>query len=230
MRWFFLTILAFLIALFLVGTTFHYLLFSEPTPDPTYFPRSGEVVNDPSTGERFEFRKTSVETDGKLVEMELTLQPGGRQDLHAHAGEDVTIRSQSRTFIVVVDGEEHDLGVGDTLVIARGKMHQALNPTDRVVRAAIEVHPGGDFDVFLVQFHGFMNAEGPPKTDEDVFWQMILFGNRYGVYRDGPPLFVQKVVGFVLAPAARVMQYQSFYPGLTVAGRVKQREAAPTSR
>jgi hypothetical protein len=131
-------------------------------------------------------------------------------------------------LIVLLDGEEHDLAVGDTLVIPRGKVHQVLNSTDRQIRASIEIRPAGNFDLFLAQFHGFMTEEGAPKSDQDVFWQMILFGNRYDVYRKGPPVFIQKTMGFVLAPAARVLQFQSFYPEHSVAMRTKQRQAPPT--
>ena len=227
MRWFFLTILAFLLALFLVGVSFHYLLFPEPRPEPTYLPRSGDVVDNPSTGERFSFRKTAVETDGELLEFDLTLQPGSRQELHIHAGQDVTVRSRSRSLIVLMDGEEHDLAPGDTLVVPRGKVHQILNPSGREIRANVEIRPAANFDLFLAQFHGFMTEEGPPKSDQDVFWQMVLFGSRYGVYKKGPPVFIQKVVGFTLAPAARVLQYQSFYPEHSVAMRTKQRSVTP---
>jgi hypothetical protein len=71
-----------------------------------------------------------------------------------------------------------------------------------------------DFAFSLVQVYGLMDNEPDfgnlPKT---LFMLApIQYGNGFDSYpAEGPPIFVQKLTSFFLAPAARLMGYKSYY-------------------
>ena len=219
MRWFFLTVLAFLIAYLLVGSVFHHLLFSEPKVQETYFPRSGDTIVNAEQGQRMVLRQTAHETDGELVQVEVFLKPGGGPDAHVHLGQDAKLTVRAGELTVLMNDEEHRLGVGDTLVVPAGKSHKPTNQGTRDARVVLEMRPAGNYDQFLVQYHGFMTEEGAVRSDKDVFWQMVLFGPRYHTFAGNTPVVLQRAVSFLLAPTARFLGYQSFYPEYTVGAR-----------
>lgn len=218
MRWFSLTILAFLIAYVLVGSVFHYLLFKEPKADASQLPAAGDVVDNPTMGVRVTLQKTAADTDGEYVQAEVRLKPGGGPPPHVHPTQTVTAEVLSGELTMVVGDEERQLARGDTISIPAGTAHQPLNSGDRDARIRYTIRPAGKSDFFLVQFHSFA-ADTASTGGRDLFWQMMLFSRRYSVYSTDSPIFLQKVTSFFLAPTARVLKHQSFYAEYAVQAR-----------
>jgi quercetin dioxygenase-like cupin family protein len=211
MRWFFLTILAFLLAYILVGSAFHYLLFREPKVDASQLPAAGDTVDNPTMGVRVTLQKTAADTDGEYVQAEVRLKPGGGPPPHVHPGQEVMAEVLSGELTMVVDDEERQLARGDTISVPAGTAHQPLNSGDRDTRIRYTIRPALDSDIFLVQFHSFA-ADTASTEGRNLFWQMMLFSSRYDIYSTDSPVFLQQVASFFLAPTARVLKHQSFYP------------------
>ena len=68
--------LSLLVGYMAVSSLFAYVLFPE-APDPSDFPRRGTVVLNPPIRSRFVFRRTAIETEGKIVEWDNFVEPGG---------------------------------------------------------------------------------------------------------------------------------------------------------
>jgi quercetin dioxygenase-like cupin family protein len=117
------------------------------------------------------FIETAAESKGKTSNLELTLQPGGRNPLHYHM-------SYSETF-TAIDG---DVGVGlgsvKKKILAPGysytvkpyNLHYFFNPTDKEIKFKTEIKPGHEgFEnslriLYGLAKDGLTNKKGIPKS------------------------------------------------------------------
>lgn len=102
---------------------------------------SGQVLDNPVTGERFVFHATSDDTAGKLLEFDLVVEPRGRvPGGHVHPG-------QQESFEVLEGTMKFRKGLrtviarpGDLVVVEPGTFHRFANAGDQhaVVRVRVE--------------------------------------------------------------------------------------------
>ncbi len=121
------------------------------------------------------FVKTSGESDGQVSEMELTLQPGGRNPthypLHYH-------KSYFETF-TAIDSEvgvglgkrvKKILKPGSTYTVEPNNLHYYFNPTDKKIKFKVEIKPGHEgFEnslriLFGLAEDGLTDKKGVPKS------------------------------------------------------------------
>src|SRR6187401_2060372 len=101
--------------------------------------RAGDSIENPVTGERLVFRKTSAETDGASVLFECFVKPSGfvaAAHVHPYQHERFQILEGSVTFRL--NGQEVTAGPGDCIRIPPGMKHQFWNAGDAEVRFACE--------------------------------------------------------------------------------------------
>jgi quercetin dioxygenase-like cupin family protein len=102
----------------------------------------GQVLDNPISGERITFRRTSADTDGELLAIDLELSPDGHVPrAHVHP-------SQEERFEVVKGTMRFQRGVriitaraGDTVVVPPGTVHRFENSGDGPAHARVEVRP-----------------------------------------------------------------------------------------
>lgn len=170
----------------------------------------GEVIVNPATGERIEFRHTSATTGGELLEFDLTLAPCGRVAGFPHkheVAERFTIHAGTVTAWLTLVRRE--FGPGDTLEIPAGVTHYVYNDDpDEEVRATVEVRPAGDFETFFETFFAiaakrrFVSFRGLPPP-----LHMALLAYRYGGYGPFLPIPLQRLILAPLAALARLRGY-----------------------
>lgn len=103
---------------------------------------SGQVLDNPISGERITFRKTAVDTGGELLAIDLELSPDGHVPrAHVHP-------SQEERFEVVEGTMRFQNGLktktaraGDTVVVPPGRVHRFENAGNTRARARVEVRP-----------------------------------------------------------------------------------------
>ena len=86
----------------------------------------GEVLDNPVTGQRIIFRRTSGDTAGRLLEVEsiyMTPAPS-RPPTHYHPSQEEIFRVLAGELHVVAYGGHRVLKKGETLVIVEGVRHQ----------------------------------------------------------------------------------------------------------
>lgn len=96
--------------------------------DSTYgggMARSGEVLENPVTGQRIIFKQTSRDTDGALLEVEsvYTKPTPSKPPVHYHPAQEEIFEVLAGKLCVLIDGEQRTFGEGETLVIPRGTRH-----------------------------------------------------------------------------------------------------------
>ena len=101
-------------------------------------PSAGDVFVNPRSGERIEV----VSLSGELLVLDTVWpQPGHRAAEHVHPRMEETFTVLAGKACVIVDGEDHELGEGDSLAVPPGASHVAYNPTAGPVHLRLEFRP-----------------------------------------------------------------------------------------
>src|ERR1700730_3647697 len=78
------------------------------------------------------------------LEVEVTWTPGDSPPPpHLHPAQDEHFEVRSGRLVAVVDGEQHELGPGDTLEIPRGTPHKMWNSSGESASASWHTRPAG---------------------------------------------------------------------------------------
>ena len=103
---------------------------------------TGQVLDNPISGERITFRKTSADTDGDLLVIDLELSPQGQvpgAHVHPHQEERFEVLSgvvKFRRGLKTVVGRP-----GDIVVVPPGAIHRFTNDGSEPARVRVEVRP-----------------------------------------------------------------------------------------
>lgn len=197
-------------AYLVVGYFCHLVVFPEDKPDVATYFRPGHVFYSKAEG----FRQTVQKQEAGRVHCSLEIEPfAPGPPKHVHAGFDEYFRISNGELTVWVDGDIKKLRPGETLFIPKGTPHQPYNETADVIRSNGSFAFPEAFAFHLSQVYGAMdNTPGFGKSPATVL-QMALFSTSgFDSYiAEGPPVFVQKSVGFLITPLARLLGYRSYY-------------------
>jgi quercetin dioxygenase-like cupin family protein len=167
---------------------------------------AGQIIQNPVSGESIEFIKTAADTNGELLEIELTLSPDGSvPGAHVHP-------EQEERFHVLEGTMKFRLGMktivaeaGDTVVVPKGRVHRFKNAGDGEARARVEVVPALDMEQLFettveLAHEGSVTSKGMPKP-----LHLALFVRRYEreVRAPFPPAWVVRTLMAPLAALAR---------------------------
>jgi len=168
----------------------------------------GQIIQNPVSGERIEFLRTSADTDGALLELELELSPDGRvPGAHVHP-------EQEERFHVLEGTMKFRLGLrtivaqaGDSVVVPAGRVHKFSNGGERPARARVEVVPALDMEELLctttqLAQEGNVLRSGLPKP-----MHLALFVQRFRreVRAPFPPA---RAVQAMMAPIAALARHR----------------------
>jgi quercetin dioxygenase-like cupin family protein len=174
----------------------------------------GDPGSSPVSGERIEFVRTAADTDGELLELELTLAADGRvPGAHVHP-------EQEERFHVLEGTMKFRLGLrtivahaGDSVVVPAGRVHKFVNGGDGPARVRVEVAPALDMEELLTTTaelarEGKVLSSGMPKP-----LHLALFVSRFRreVRAPFPPAPVVRAVMAPLAAMARRRGHDARY-------------------
>ena len=174
--------------------------------------KRGEVLENPITGQRIIFRRTSGDTAGGLLEVEsvYTTPSPSRPPTHYHPSQEEIFRVLAGELHVVAYGGHRVLKKGETLVIVEGSRHQ-MWAEEAGVRVNWQTRPALETAAFFETVFG-LASEG--KTDEKGvpnLLQSAVIARKYaGVFRlASPPWPIQKLLLAVLAPLGKLLGYRA---------------------
>jgi quercetin dioxygenase-like cupin family protein len=176
--------------------------------------RDGDTIENPITGERVRFLKTSAETDGELVLIETTVAPNGfvaAEHVHPHQSERFEILEGEVEFRL--DGEPVLAKTGDVVTVEPGTAHQFWNLCKEEVRFLTEVRPVLSFEAFLETMFGLAadgktNAKGMPNP----FRLAVIMDEHFDLVRlPFPPAWVQRTRLALGAPLGGLLGYEPTY-------------------
>lgn len=170
--------------------------------------RSGEVIENPVTGQRMRFLITGAESGGELFRAEGTFPPGGFagvEHVHPQQHEHFEVLSGRATF--VVEGAERVLGAGETIEVPAGTPHTFRNAGDEEMCVSAEFRPAPEStERFYELYFGFaqegrVNEKAMPGLlDIALIWPLV---SDHAVLAK-PPVWVQTALFRALGPVARV--------------------------
>ena len=185
--------------------------------------QAGQQLVNPASGERITFRKTSAETNGELVAIDLELPAGGRVPggLHIHPVQEERFEVVEGTMRFRM-GRRHVVAVpGDVVVVPPGMPHDFANGGDTDALVRVEVRPALKMEelfetaVALAEQGRTMLGGIPRPLD------LALFTRRFEqeVQKAFPPYRLQRLA---LAPLTWIAQRRGYgeryAPASAVAG------------
>jgi quercetin dioxygenase-like cupin family protein len=188
---------------------------------------AGDTIEHPVTGERFKFLKTAEDTNGKLLRMEVLVEPRGFAAAeHIHPKQNERFEILSGKLRLRIAGSARVEEAGDIVDLPQGVPHVWQNGGDENLRMILEFRPALKTEAFFESFFGLgQDGMTSPKTGLPSLLRMavLLRGFEDEIYLARPPLFVQRLVFGMLAFVGGLLGYRAEYPY----PYTEQREASP---
>jgi len=200
----------FIASYIVVGNLFHRVLLPEKKPDIHTWFKPGQKLYSKAEG----FRQTVLKQENGYVYCMLEMEPyAAGPPKHIHTDFDETFQIENGELTVWVDGNTRKIRPGEVLHIPKGTPHKPYNETGDSLRLKKAIAFPEKFAFNLVQVYGIMDDQPGFEQAPDIAFRMALFQNNgFDSYiADGPPVFIQKTMSFLLAPALRVFGYRSYY-------------------
>ena len=175
---------------------------------------AGQTIENPQTGERLVFHKTSAQTGGELTEFEAFIAPGGHLPAaHIHPIQSERFEITSGTLTLKVGGRKFEAKTGDVITIEPGQSHTFWNKTDEEVSFKVEVRPALGIEPLLETMYslaadGKTNRFGMPSP----FRLAVIAKEHFDtVQMPFPPAWTQRAALAVGAPIGRMFGFRSDY-------------------
>ena len=176
--------------------------------------RTGDVLQNPATGEQLRFAKAAADTNGEYVVVEATVAPDGQvaaAHLHPYQTETFEVLEGEVTFKV---GRKKVVAkAGETLVVKPGTAHKFWNAGSVDARFRCEVRPALQFEqlietMFSLAQDGKTNKKGMPNP-----FRLAVIADAHFDTAQLPvvPAWMQKAALAVGAPLGKAMGYSSTY-------------------
>ena len=180
-------------------------------------------VHDPARRQRYVFRRTGPDTDGRLLEVEVWAAPGGDVPRHVHPHQEERFEVLAGSMTFEVGGRRRRLVAGDRHAVPPGTPHAFVNDGDEEAHLMVEVRPALELQAFLEAAAGLSRARkissrGVPRSPRALLEVAILARHfREATYLTRPPLVVQRVMTAALAALGRLFGMSA--PALVDAAR-----------
>ncbi len=103
---------------------------------------SGQILDNPVSGERFTFVKTAADTDGELLVVDLELSPDGHvPGAHVHPLQEERFEVVEGTMKFRKGFRTVTARAGDKVVVPRGTVHRFKNAGRSPAQVRVEVRP-----------------------------------------------------------------------------------------
>jgi quercetin dioxygenase-like cupin family protein len=175
---------------------------------------AGDTIENPVTGERLVFRKTSAETNGEAVVLECFVQPTGFvATAHVHPGQDERFEVLKGKVGFKLDGQEIVAHAGDRIRVPAGTSYRFWNAGDEEAHFVCEVRPALQFEqlietMFGLAADGKTNRKGMPNP----LRLAVIANDHFDTVRlPFPPAIVQRIGLALGAPLGRLLGYRATY-------------------
>jgi len=175
---------------------------------------AGDVIENPITGERIVFLHTSADTQGELLQLELTAPPeGAAAALHLHPEQEERLEVLSGAIELKIKKEQRTLRAGEQFAVPKRTPHTWWNEGSEEARVRIELRPARRTETFLETAFGLArdgktNQYGTPG----VLQRAVLLNHYKSIYLTGVPVGLQAFGTLPLALLGRLLRRRAWYP------------------
>lgn len=175
---------------------------------------TGQSLTNPATGETLVFRKTSAETNGESVVVEVFVDPDGAvAAAHVHPAQEERFEVLSGELEFRIRKQMIVAKAGDRVLVPAGTPHRFRNVGSETAHFVCQVSPALGFEqlietMFTLAADGKVNRKGMPNP----LRLAVIANHHFGDVRlPFPPAWLQRI-GLVLgAPLGRLFGYRSTY-------------------
>jgi quercetin dioxygenase-like cupin family protein len=183
------------------------------TMQPTSI-RAGDTLENRLTGETIHFLQTSADTDGELVEIEVTVEPDGAvAAAHVHPFQSELFEVLEGTLELRDSRAKIVAGSGDVVTVPAGHVHSFRNVGETTARFRCEVRPALQFErfietMFALAADGKTNGRGMPSP-----LRLAVIANAHfdDVRLPHVPAFAQKAALIAGAALGRLAGFEPTY-------------------
>jgi quercetin dioxygenase-like cupin family protein len=176
--------------------------------------QSGDVLQNPVTGETMLFVEAAADTGGEYVLIEVAVEPNGFvAAAHVHPYQTETFEILSGEITFDAGGETIVAHAGDTVVVEPGTAHRFRNTGDAVARFRCEIRPALQFEqliatMFALAADGKTNRKGMPNP-----LRLAVIANAHfdDVRLPFPPVWMQKLGLVMGSPLGRLVGFDATY-------------------
>ena len=175
---------------------------------------AGDTLENPVTGERLVFHKTSRETNGEAVVVETFVRPGGFvAAAHVHPGQEERFEVLAGSVGFRLGRRKLVAGAGERVTVPAGTPHKFWNAGDDEARFVCEIRPALRFEqliesMFALAADGKTNRKGMPN----VLRLAVIARAHFDTVRLPFPPAVLQLAGLALAaPVGRLVGYRPAY-------------------
>jgi quercetin dioxygenase-like cupin family protein len=165
-------------------------------------------------GERLTFRKTSRETNGELLEMEMVYSPNSsKPPSHYHPNQDEHFEVLRGTIVTEIGGQVRSFEAGDSFYVPRGTHHWMYNTSSEPGTVIWQVQPALETETLFETLWG-LGIDG--KSNDNGIPNLLQIAVLFREYRrefrlSKPPHWLQKILFAILAPIGKFLGYQTKY-------------------
>ena len=186
-------------------------------------PQEGTAIDNPVTGERIEFRRTTDGTGGDALVFDYYLRPGGfavgKVD-HVHPRQEERFEVREGRLGVRIDGDEWTATPGTRFAVLPGTPHTVWNDGSETMHAVAEIRPALDIETFFETTYGLAregktNAAGLPGP-----LQLAVLADEFRdeIRLAAVPRPLYRGAAAALAPVGRLAGYRVRYPRYAAGG------------
>src|SRR6188472_493123 len=176
--------------------------------------RTGTVIENPVTGERIVFRKTSADTGGQAVVIETFVQPDGFvAAAHVHPSQEERFEVLKGSVGFKIGRDKLVAGPGQRITVPAGTSHKFWNAGDEEAHFVCEVRPALQFEslietMFGLATDGKTNRKGMPNP-----LRLAVIANAHfdTVQLPFPPALLQRIALGLGAPVGKLCGYGPTY-------------------
>lgn len=164
----------------------------------------GQVLDNPVTGERIEFRETSADTEGRLLAFDLELSPDGHvPGAHVHPIQQESFEVLSGRVAFRLGVRKVIAGPGEHLVVPPGTMHKFANASGASARMRVEVRPALRMEQLLEVSTDLARANRTTGKGMPRPLDMVLFMRAFE-WEVRAPMILHALVRATMAPLERL--------------------------
>lgn len=169
--------------------------------------KQGTVITDTATKDTGEFLETNESSNGKVLKIKWTFNPGGVKPApHVHLLQDETFEVISGYYTCEYKGEIKRIGLGEKMTFDKAVGHMHYNADDIPCEVIQTFTPALDAEDLLHRLVEVSN-EGKIVNGEPPLLEVMVWMRKYKAktYLAKIPVPVQNSLSYVLAPIGRML-------------------------
>ncbi|RYD79813.1 MAG: cupin domain-containing protein [Sphingobacteriales bacterium] len=171
-----------------------------------------KIIFNQKTGQLIKFMQTSNDTDGKLLEMNVTFTPQRLPPpMHHHPKQTESFRIILGSLSVNIYGKTLILTQGQTLEIPANVPHSMWNNSDVKTIVNWRVKPALQTEFLLETLTGLANDDRTNSLGVPCLLQKVLTARKYNdsLRLSNPPYFIQRILFALITPLALLCGYRA---------------------